>query len=436
MINPSQPAKSFSSVWAYWICALLLCASTINYMDRQTLANCASHIKAEFKLDNQQYGQLESIFSIAFAAGALLFGLIADRVQIRWFYPAVLLGWSAMGALTGFANAFYELCLCRFLLGLFESGHWPCGLITTRRILPPESRALGNSLLQSGTAIGACITPLIIRYMMPPEAPPGRWRLVFQIIGAIGLVWVFGWLLSVKGDDVRSAPPAPDAAPAKKTNLWDDYADILRDRRLWVLVLVVLAINCCWHLFRAWMNLFLEEGRGYSKESALQIVFWYNLFTDVGCLSAGFATKWLIGRKWNPFTSQTLVFTVCCSLSMCTLVIPFLPRGWLFVIVLMLVGMGSLGQFPCYYTYSQQLSEKHTGSVVGALATLAWLFNALIQPLFGYWVDMQQKVDRAHAYDLPLAISGALPMLSCLALWYAWPRTADPDQPSTATATA
>ena len=104
----------------------------------------------------------ETAFGFAFAAGALIFGFIADRTNVRWLYPVVLFLWSLMGFLTGFVQTFTGLLLCRLFLGLFESGHWPCALKTTHRLLPPESRALGNSILQSGTAIGAIITPLIM----------------------------------------------------------------------------------------------------------------------------------------------------------------------------------------------------------------------------------------------------------------------------------
>ncbi|MEI8022400.1 MAG: MFS transporter, partial [Schlesneria sp.] len=181
----SEPASR--SIWTWWVCGLLLCASTINYMDRQTLSNVASNIKSEFKIDNEQYGNLEFGFGVAFAAGSLLFGAIADRTNVRWLYPIVLLLWSLMGFLTGFVETYLGLMLCRVFLGLFEAGHWPCALKTTYRLLPPEDRALGNSVLQSGTAIGAIVIPLIMLATLTDA--PGSWRPVFQIIAAVGSIW-------------------------------------------------------------------------------------------------------------------------------------------------------------------------------------------------------------------------------------------------------
>ncbi|MFN9986511.1 MAG: MFS transporter, partial [Pirellula sp.] len=136
------------------VCILLLLASAVNYMDRQTLAVASARIKGEFELSNVQYGRVEAVFGYSFAIGSLFWGFIVDRFSVRWVYPIGLLGWSAMGFLTGWARDYDDLFWCRLMLGFFESAHWPCGLKTTQALLSQKGRALGNSVLQSGTSIG------------------------------------------------------------------------------------------------------------------------------------------------------------------------------------------------------------------------------------------------------------------------------------------
>ena len=68
-----------TGLWVWWICGLLLLASTINYMDRQTLSNTSKRITDEFQLSEEQYGNLELAFGLAFAVGATVFGIIADK---------------------------------------------------------------------------------------------------------------------------------------------------------------------------------------------------------------------------------------------------------------------------------------------------------------------------------------------------------------------
>src|SRR5262249_28018317 len=156
-------ASSRGRWFPWYVCGLLLLATTVNYMDRQTLANAAVRVRADFQLTNEQYGDLELFFGAAFGCGAFLFGVVGGRVGVRWLYPAVLLAWSVMGVATGWVQTFAGLLLCRTLLGLFESGHWPCALKTTQSLLSPRQRTWGNSILQSGASIGAIITPQIMK---------------------------------------------------------------------------------------------------------------------------------------------------------------------------------------------------------------------------------------------------------------------------------
>ena len=86
------------------VCILLLLASAVNYMDRQTLSVAAARIKDEFKIDSAQYGRIEAIFGYSFAFGSLFWGFVVDKFSVRWIYPIGLLGWSTMGVLTGWVQ--------------------------------------------------------------------------------------------------------------------------------------------------------------------------------------------------------------------------------------------------------------------------------------------------------------------------------------------
>ncbi len=61
--------------WQWSVSLLLLAATMINYMDRQTLANLSTRITNEFQLSQYQYGNLEAVFGYAFAFGSLFWVL-------------------------------------------------------------------------------------------------------------------------------------------------------------------------------------------------------------------------------------------------------------------------------------------------------------------------------------------------------------------------
>ena len=133
----NQPAKSI--LWVWWVSGLLLLATMLNYMDRQTLSNLQVRIKTELSLSNELYGNMEWGFGWSFAAGSLFFGYLSDRVSVRLLYPAVLLAWSSIGVLTGFCDGYESMLWCRIVLGFFEAGHWPCALRTTKTSSRPPS---------------------------------------------------------------------------------------------------------------------------------------------------------------------------------------------------------------------------------------------------------------------------------------------------------
>jgi len=215
----------------------------INYMDRQTLANAAVRISAQFGLNQEQYGNLEMAFGWAFAVGSVVFGVMADRVSVRWLYPVVLVLWSATGFATGLTQSYDGLLVCRALLGFFEAGHWPCAIKTTQRLLAPKDRAMGNSLLQSGASVGAILTPLVMKAMLTDQLE--SWRAPFQVIGAIGVVWIVFWFAMLRESDLSSAPVR---AAQANTDAADSGASwrVLLSRRMLVVLFMVACINTSW----------------------------------------------------------------------------------------------------------------------------------------------------------------------------------------------
>jgi ACS family hexuronate transporter-like MFS transporter len=407
----SESAHPRSRSWKWWVCGLLLLATTINYMDRQTLANAAVRVSKEFHLTEEQYGNLETGFGWAFAAGSLVFGFVADRISVRWLYPAVLMLWSIVGFLTGLVRTYEELLVYRTLLGLFEAGHWPCALKTTQCLLEAKDRTMGNSVLQSGASVGAILTPLVIKHLLTPDL--GSWRPAFQIIAAGGVAWIFLWFALVRRDDLRfnSADPATRTAGSP---LLREFTKIIFNRRFVVLLIIVALINTCWQLLRAWLVKFLVQGRGYAEGDALDFNALYYVASGLGSLGSGALTLWCHRRGLSVHASRCLVFSGCAVLSALTTVAAFLPKGWPLEGVLLLVGAGALGVFPCYYAFSQELTVRHQGMVTGVTGVAAWLVSGTAQKFFG------RLIDRTGSFDLGLALAGWLPLIAFGVLWLFW----------------
>jgi ACS family hexuronate transporter-like MFS transporter len=385
----------------------------INYMDRQTLSLTITYVYDQFGKDPALYGFTETCFSVAFALGALLVGWLADRWNIFWIYPATVTLWSVAGFATGFAEGWLGLMVCRFFLGLAEAGHWPCALRTTQHLLPPDQRSMGNGILQSGAAIGALITPFVVVALVQQSE---QWRRPFWVVGGLGLSWVALWLLWVRPRDLPTFRPqkrsANGAFPDKDES--PPYA-FLRDRRFWVLVVVVISINIAWHYFRAWLTQVMDAS-GYSRDESIMFNSAYYIAADAGSLSVGFATLFLGRRGVSVYSARVWMFAGCTLLTLLGVVVAFLAQGVLFLILLLVIAFGSLGLFPIYYSFSQDITVRHQGKVNGTLGFLNWMAVAGLQALIGLLV----KWTGSHAVGM--VICSLAPVAGLAALLVFWRR--------------
>ncbi len=407
---------SRTQTWRWWIAGLLLLATMINYMDRMTLASASVRITHEFHLTEEQYGRIEVVFGWAFGLGSVFFGFLADRARVYLLYPAILAAWSVVGFATGLTEGYAGLLICRTMLGFFEAGHWPCALKTTYAVLSEKDRTMGNSILQSGASIGAIITPQIMRKIMTPPPgmmpQPGAWRLGFLAIGVTGLLWAGLWFISLRARDLQSQ--APETRPAGlKTDTQELWA-MLRGGRFWALALLVMGIQVPWHILRVWLTKFLHDGRGYAEAAALNFNSLYFIAADAGCLLAGAVAAWLVRRGSGAHDARHTVFIGACVFTSLSVFIPALGPGWLLLMTLLLIGAGALALFPCYYSFTQELSSKHIGRLTGLLALWVWSLTSPVHSLFGY------VKDHTGSYDLSLALAGLTPWLGVLAMKLLW----------------
>lgn len=406
----SESEAARSKTWRWSVCVLLLLATTVNYMDRQLLSSLADRILKELHLNEEQYGTLEFGFGMAFAAGSLAFGILADRFNVRYVYPLVLLLWSAVGFATGYVEKYSELLGCRVALGFFEAGHWPCALKTIQLILERKERGLGNSILQSGGATGAIVTPILIRLMLHEGL---GWREPFMIVGGAGSLWAVAWLVVVRAEDLLKPPPVEETVQAPSGGE-GSFFRVLAYPRFIALVVMVSLINCTWQFLRAWLPLFLQRGRGYEESDALWFTSAYYVATDIGVLTAGFVSLRLVKKGLSVHGSRCWVFLGGALLVLLANVAAFLPKSPLLLGLLLIVGAGALAIFPSYYAFAQEISVRHQGKVNGMLGAWAWVSTSLVQKGFGSYVK------RTGSYDLGVALVAWAPLVSLVVLLLLW----------------
>lgn len=403
-----------SARWYNVLAVILLTATFLNYANRATFTQTAAEIKRDFNLDNQRYGTVEAGFGYAFAVGALFFGFVSDFVSVRWLYVLVVVVWSLAGLSTGVVTTYNGLLISRVVLGFFEAGHWSCSWRTVQRLFGPELRTRANSVLQSGASVGAILTPLLVTSLVDP-AETGGWRIVFWVVGLMGLPWVLAWLGMVAEKDLRG--PVLQTSDAGAATQFQEVAwyNVFFSRRFLCLFATVMCINLCWHYIRVWMPLTLVEDRGYSADAMNYFTSAYYLSTFVGCLASGWLTAYLVARGWHPHRSRMFTFALCSLMTAVAAPIAYTLSGPVFLTGLMVVAFGSLGLFPIYYSLTQEMSAKHQGKVAGTLAFSTWIALGIVHTLVGAALDYNPGIR-----PVIFASVGLAPLVATFVLTVFW----------------
>jgi len=321
----------------------------------------------------------------------------------------VLLLWSSAGFATGVIGNYSGLLGCRTALGFFEAGHWPCAVKATQRLLSPKERSMGNSVLQSGTSIGAVLTPLLMRVLLTEQL--SSWRFAFQAVGVAGLLWIVLWFALIRPGDLDSATEEP--APVERKTSPDNFWKEILTQWMLVIIFVIALINPAWQLIRAWLPKFMVEGRGYTESQMLYFNSLFYIATDIGCIGAGALALWFDRFQFTVSNARKVAFLICSSLSALTVCVIWLPKSPALLILLLLVGAGALGVFPIYHAFTQDISPRHQGKVTGIGGVAAWALSP-VQKYYG------RLIDKTGSFDLGLAVTGCLPLIAFFALWIFW----------------
>ena len=169
----------------------MFASTVLNYMDRQAVSVVGEGIQKEFGLNYEQFGWVLSAFQLSYAFFQVPAGYLADRLNVRWVYAIAVVWWSLAAVAVSLSPSFGVLLIFRGVLGIGEAFNWPCALRVTSAVLAPKDRSLGNGIFNSGAAVGAVLTPILV---VPLTSWLG-WRWAFSIIGGSGLIWVAIWLV-------------------------------------------------------------------------------------------------------------------------------------------------------------------------------------------------------------------------------------------------
>ncbi len=396
---------------------MMLFATVINYMDRQTLGSISTYIKRDFLLNEQGYGQLEAAFGYSYAVFLLVAGFLADRVNLRWLYALALLIWSAAGFATGFVETLFQLQLCRIILGGGEAFNWPVAVGIIGRIIPRESRAFANSVFNSGMTVGAVLTPLLVLALVKPTGE--GWRRMFLIIGAIGLVWVVVWQLITRGKRGQEISHAPETAAETQTV---PFVSVFKLRKFWIVLGLCTAVNLSWHFYRVWLPRHLVTDLKFTNQQLQYLLIAFYITADVGGIAIGYLASKLVSEHCSIVRARKKILLLASGLCLMATPLIFIPGRAIMVPLYCIVGAGLMGGFAIFYAFMQDISPQHTSKCLGLMGSVAWFITSWLHPRVGHYADTHNNA--MGKFAPMILVAGVLPLLATI-FALTWPEDTD-----------
>ena len=375
------------------ICALLFFATTINYVDRAVLGVLAPTLRAELHWTDQQYGDINAAFTLAYAIGFLFAGWFIDRVGTRMGYTVYLVIWSLAAAGHAFARGAFGFGVARFALGIGESGNFPAAIKTVAEWFPKKERALATGIFNAGSNVGAIVAPAVVPWI----ALTWHWQAAFVITGLAGLIWVIFWfplyhrpsehpkLTAGERAFIMSDPPDPQVK--------FPWLKLLGFRQTWAFAIGKFLTDSIWWFYLFWFPLFMaDKFKVDLKTIGLPMITVY-LLADVGSVAGGWLSSKLLKMGWTPNAARKTAMLVC---AICILPVAMAPRvdpltgKWIAVWLVGIAAAAHQGFSANIFTItSDMFPRKAVGSVVG-IGGFAGAMGGFFMNLGAGWLKQNQ----------------------------------------------
>jgi MFS transporter, putative metabolite:H+ symporter len=151
-------------------------------MDVGILSFVIAALAADWALTPSQAGWIGSVNSIGMAVGALVFGLLADKIGRKAIFMWTLVLFSVASGLSAFTTALGAFLILRFFVGMGLGGELPVASTLVSESVKAEERGRVVVLLESFWAGGWLLAAIISYFVIPADFwPIEGWRVALLL---------------------------------------------------------------------------------------------------------------------------------------------------------------------------------------------------------------------------------------------------------------
>ncbi len=285
-----------NSRYRWFVVVIFFFFMLLHQTDKLMIGPLQEVIKLDFKIDDRQWGLINSG---ALLVGTILYpiwGYLYDRYARVKLLALASFIWGATTWMSSIVRTYPAFLTTRASTGIDDSSY-PGLYSLVADYFGPNLRGKVYGILQLAQPLGYLIG-MVLALIVAPMI--GGWRSVFYITGSLGLVIAVAIYFGVKEMPRGQAEPEyadKDAEEIGKFHFsWKEAAEIFKKPTMWFVFLQGFAGVFPWNVITYFFFGYLMTDRGYDNNAVLGTMAPVILILAVGYFIGGWVGDWLFKR--------------------------------------------------------------------------------------------------------------------------------------------
>ena len=246
-----------------------------SFLDRVNIGFAALQMNADLGLTAAQYGFAAGIFFWGYFLFEVPANLLMQRFGARLWMCRIMVSWGLLSMATAFAQGPVSLSVLRFLLGVAEAGLYPGMILYMTYWFPQTTRARFIALFLAAVPLSNVIGAPLSGWLLGFEGYFRGWQNMLLIEGIpsvlLGIAVLFllpdgpqkaKWL-TAEEKEIIAQQLADDRKDDAKIGTVHGFGEMLKDRRVWILMIPDFCIVIGLYALSLWMPL-MVSGMGFT----------------------------------------------------------------------------------------------------------------------------------------------------------------------------